>query len=871
MPYHEPDMYKKFILAGLVLLLGAALSARDFNERKIVLNLAVLSDTHVDGYNTVPAYKFRSALVQERDFAARFGGLDGVLLVGDLVDSPAWDAKKYPQIDDWKRLYESVFNPVEVPMVYAVGNHDIWREWTPNTYREAKQFTRRFGPDYYRTDVGDPVMRDSLECRHCVIGGVHILCITPDGRDPVVYPEASLRWLDETLAQITTEHPDQYVLVLTHAMIYHTVYGSELDDVYPKGKGYWSTRVLTPILEKYPQAIAFGGHLHFPLNDPRSIWQGAFTSMGTASVRYMAIDNGGYENMAGLTIMRDKDEFSQGLLLQFDKEGNLRVQRMDFYNQTTIGEPWTLKHPARDGSHLKAYSNVARAAANRAPVLRKLEAEEVAGKLSVRWDAGDDDEFVHTYFVTVTRGDRIVCTKKVLADFYHVPQPSAMKKTWRLDIPLEPGDYTVSLSARDSWGAESNTLVCTCSLQPWMDRPAGFHERYTLEEAVVLSRHNIRSPLSGKGSVLSRITPHDWFEWTSAPGELSLKGGVLETQMGQFFRQWLISEGLIQENERPAEGQMRFYANSMQRTIATAQYFSSGMLPLANVPVEHHCAVGTMDPVFNPQLTRSDAAFLERATAQIRAMGGEAGFAGVGARMAPEYAVLENVLDIRKSPAARNDTTAIPTGDFAVRLELNKEPSMTGGLKMANSASDALVLQYYEEPNLQRAAFGHKISREDWERIAAVKDWYGDVLFTAPAVAANVAHPLLKTILSELETPGRKFAFLCGHDSNIGSVLAALGNEDYEAPQAIERKTPIGSKLVFCKWRGSDGSLYADIHLVYASDQQLREMPMLSLQAPPMSLAIRFKGLTPNADGLLELTALEQRLQEAIASEPPMN
>ena len=153
--------------------------------------------------------------------------------------------------------------------------------------------------------------------------------------------------------------------------------------------------------------------------------------------------------------------------------------------------------------------------------------------------------------------------------------------------------------------------------------------------------------------------------------------------------------------------------------------------------------------------------------------------------------------------------------------------------------------------------------------IAAVKDWYGDVLFTAPAVAANVAHPLLQTILSELNTEGRKFTFLCGHDSNIGSVLAALGNEDYEAPQAIERKTPIGSKLVFAKWRGRDGKLYAEIQLVYASDTQLREMPMLSLDCPPVSVPIALKGLTPNADGLYPLSALEQRLQEAIAAEPP--
>ena len=465
---------RPFLCLVTLFLLGTSALSRDFNEKKIVLNLAVMSDTHVDGYNTVPAYKFRSALIQSRDFAARYGGLDGVLVVGDLVDSPAWDARKYTQIDDWKRLYESVFDPVGMPMVYTVGNHDIWREWTANSYREAAQFTRRLGPDYFLTDVGNPMMRDSLGCRHCVIGDVHILCLTPDGRDPVVYPEASIRWLDETLSALTTAHPDQYVLVLTHAMIYGTVYGSFLDDSYPKHIGYWSTKVLTDVLQKYPQAVVFGGHLHFPLNDPRSIWQGDFTVMGTGSVRYMAIDNGGYENMAGLTIMRDKDEFSQGLLLQFDNKGNVRVQRMDFYNQTTIGEPWILPHPRKDRGHLKPYSHLVRSAMNQAPVLDALEAEGGPGKVTVRWSAGKDDEFVHTYFVTVRRSGpdipagsgEVVCTKKVLSDFYHVPRTSLMKRSWSLEIPLEGGEYEISLTARDSWDAESQTLRATAHVQP---------------------------------------------------------------------------------------------------------------------------------------------------------------------------------------------------------------------------------------------------------------------------------------------------------------------------------------------------------------------------------------------------------------------
>ena len=92
-----------------------------------------------------------------------------------------------------------------------------------------------------------------------------------------------------------------------------------------------------------------------------------------------------------------------------------------------------------------------------------------------------------------------------------------------------------------------------------------------------------------------------------------------------------------------------------------------------------------------------------------------------------------------------------------------------------------------------------------------IKDWYGDVLFTAPAVASQVAKPLLRTMLEELRCDGRKFTFLCGHESNIGSVLAALDAEDYSLPKTIEKKTPIGCKLVIEKWENAEGQLFAGV------------------------------------------------------------
>ena len=135
------------------------------------------------------------------------------------------------------------------------------------------------------------------------------------------------------------------------------------------------------------------------------------------------------------------------------------------------------------------------------------------------------------------------------------------------------------------------------------DTQALSHEGYTLKQAVVLSRHNIRSPLTGGDSLLDAITPHEWFTWSSNTSELSRRGGILETEMGEYFRKWLESEGLFPENYHPEFPKVRIYANSMQRTIATAQYFTAGLLPTANMPIEYHMDFNTMDPVFTPQLT----------------------------------------------------------------------------------------------------------------------------------------------------------------------------------------------------------------------------------------------------------------------------
>lgn len=415
-------------------------------------------------------------------------------------------------------------------------------------------------------------------------------------------------------------------------------------------------------------------------------------------------------------------------------------------------------------------------------------------------------------------------------------------------------------------------LLALCLLFPALadaqtKRSDDFNNHYKLKEAVVLSRHNIRSPLSGNGSALGEMTPHQWTVWSAAPSELTSRGGALETIMGQFFRKWLVGQGMFEENQVPTADEVNIYANSMQRTIATAQYFTSGFMPMANLTVNHRFSPSKMDPVFCPQLTKVTPEFVATAMEQINSMGGKDGIIGINEALTPNYELISEVLDLDESNAVKSGKMkGLDDYNTQIILEKWQEPQMKGALKDANSASDAFILQYYEVPDTLEATFGHPISRTQMQQIAKIKDVYGDVLFTAPIVAVNVAHPLLQYMFDELNSSDRKFSFLVGHDSNIASVLAALDVEDYVLPNAIEQKTPIGSKLVIEKWTGADGKEYGCLNLVYQSVDQLRGIELLDLDNPPMIVPLKLRGLTANSDGLYDMADLLARFSDAISA-----
>jgi len=385
-------------------------------------------------------------------------------------------------------------------------------------------------------------------------------------------------------------------------------------------------------------------------------------------------------------------------------------------------------------------------------------------------------------------------------------------------------------------------------------------EGYQLEQVLIMSRHNLRAPLANNGSVLEQSTPEKWPEWDVPGGQLTTKGGVLEVYMGHYMREWLAEEGVVTAGECPTANSVYAYANSLQRTVATAQFFITGAFPGCDVPVHHQEQMGTMDPTFNPVITDNSPEFREKA---LQAMNTER----QGMKLEESYKLLEQMTDYKDSPSCKEkQVCSLTEAKDTYSAEYQKEPGVSGPLKVGNSLVDAFTLQYYEGFPLDQVAWGEIKTDQQWRVLSQLKNGYQDSLFTSAEVARNVAKPLVKYIDNALVTDqakAPKVTLLVGHDSNIASLLKALDFKPYQLPGQYER-TPIGGKIVFQRWHDKTGNRdLMKIEYVYQSAEQLRNAQVLSLKAPAQRVTLELNGCPVDADGFCPVETFNTVLNTA--------
>lgn len=390
---------------------------------------------------------------------------------------------------------------------------------------------------------------------------------------------------------------------------------------------------------------------------------------------------------------------------------------------------------------------------------------------------------------------------------------------------------------------------------------------YQLEQVLMMSRHNLRAPLADNGSVLAQATKKAWPKWDVPGGQLTTKGGVLEVYMGRYTREWLAQQGLIKEGECPTSDDIYAYANSLQRTVATAQFFITGAFPGCDIPVSHQDEMGAMDPIFNPVITNGSEEFKKQALAAMNSEGEKLD-------LKPAFQRLEKIIDYKNAPACDGkkqcDLSDEKQNSFSA--DNGKEPGVAGPLKVGNSLVDAFTLQYYEGLPMDQVAWGQIKTPEQWKALSAIKNGYQDTLFTSGEVARNVAAPLVDYIRSLLvdedKASAPKVTLMVGHDSNIASLLTALDFKAYTLPEQNER-TPIGGMIQFQRWhdKKNDREL-VKVEYVYQSSDQLRDATPLSLDTPPKRVTLQMNGCQTDANGFCPWDQFTQVLNKAIQGTP---
>lgn len=455
---------RRFFLIVVMLLVVSVFNghtrAADFDENSIVLRFGVLSDLHAASGTP----KFEEAVRQLYEKAGE-EKLDAIVVAGDLTDNGAVEEiQSLKGVLDRQRLAER-----GTEFVFTLGNHDILYDKDPYNGIRFKQILK----DYAFKGATEEEIKNGNH--HIEIEGYHFLALNcKKYNGGAEYAPEDLEWLRSKLEKVSEMDPRKPIFLVTHPVVYNTTYGS-VDGTY------WHTKNLHSVIKDYPQVIVFSGHLHFPLNSERSIFQGDYTTINTAATYYCSlegeIDGIRPIDTGGGMEPRDRQDFSQGLYLEVDENGNTRITRMDFFNKDIIKEPWIIPAPRPDKSHLLPYADTTREAENTAPYFPEGAAAKILGisktSLEIEFDTALDDDLVYYYEIHLLdkatgkpAGKNYAIT---YSDFYRTPKPENMKR--KASLSLDGGafrilfnefdlskEYVVKIVAVDSFGLKSEPI-----------------------------------------------------------------------------------------------------------------------------------------------------------------------------------------------------------------------------------------------------------------------------------------------------------------------------------------------------------------------------------------------------------------------------
>ncbi len=383
-------------------------------SKKVVLRFAVMSDVHVGHTEDVEAIRFGKAMEACYTYAAtqEYNPLDILLVAGDMTKC----GYEHEMIA-FKELLDKNIRE-ETRALLVMGNHEYFVE-------TGKQVSDRW----------ERIMEQPMNT-HEVINGYHFIGISLTSY--MGYTDQK-EWVERELKKAVEDTPEQPVFVQQHYHVSNTVYGSDL----------WGTSCLNEIFDQYPQIIHFSGHSHYPINDPRSIWQGTFTALGCGTLSYFELEPG---MVYGSIPPKATDAF-QFYIVEVQEDHSVTIKAYDGITEKFFDFEYRIEPPFVPEKFV--YTNIREREADKPHFAEEAQVciEAVTDKtVKITIPQALDNECIHSYRFDFYKGDKFETSASIWSEFYFLDMPKVLSQEF---AELESNtNYRVNITAIDSWGKE---------------------------------------------------------------------------------------------------------------------------------------------------------------------------------------------------------------------------------------------------------------------------------------------------------------------------------------------------------------------------------------------------------------------------------
>ena len=210
-----------------------------------------------------------------------------------------------------------------------------------------------------------------------------------------------LKWAAAQLKAAEKTAGDKPIFVMQHPHNFGTVYGSAV----------WCSPQLNPVLAGHNKVVDFSGHSHFPMNDPRSINQTTYTSVGVGAMARFELD----KNYIVGQHPDGYDTAEQLCIVEANSSGSVRIRGFDVASKTFFCD-WFIENVNDAGTYAYTYKNVK--AHDSVPVFSENTAAQAQKNENGEWvlsfDEAEDNYIVHHYNITI----KDASGKKVFGDTF---------------------------------------------------------------------------------------------------------------------------------------------------------------------------------------------------------------------------------------------------------------------------------------------------------------------------------------------------------------------------------------------------------------------------------------------------------------------